>query len=253
VKNVNLIITDYSTADLLLRKSKNYILFIDEPTNKADEKNGNLLKSFSRLFRIAPPNLILSSATLPSMEDMQPFQHYFKYINYPSALITNITAGYSFIGCQINDFYLNPYIPHHSCKNKKELFSVYQNIFDDPLLSRCYNSFIMVDLYEKMKNCFNDFNLDNKLKSKLPDIKAYFLNIENLKYSKVVDMCKTLLLILIESENDELIKKICESNSCLFSYMADKNNNSIEGIIFIIIYLLSSYFFSIFKSFKKLN
>ena len=87
----------------------------------------------------------------------------------------------------------------------------------------------MVDLYEKMKNCFNDFNLDNKLKSKLPDIKAYFLNIENLKYSKVVDMCKTLLLILIESENDELIKKICESNSCLFSYMADKNNNSINN------------------------
>jgi hypothetical protein len=237
VKNVNLIITDYPTADLLLSKSKNYILFIDEPTNKADEKDSKLLKSFSQLFRKAPPNLILSSATLPSIEEMQPFQNYFKYLNYPTALITNITAGYSFIGCQINDFYLNPYIPHHSCTNKNELFSVFQNIFDDPLLSRCYNSFIMVDLYEKMNKYFNEFKIDIKLKSKLPDIKTYFLNIENLKYSKVVDMCKSLLLVLIESENDELIEKVCQSNSCLFSYMTNKdnsdkdNNNSNKGIL----------------------
>ena len=205
VKNVNLIISDYQTARLLLNKSKNYILFIDEPTNDADNNKSSLLNSFSRLFRNSPQNVILSSATLPSLELMEPFINFFKYSMYYNPVISNITSGFSFIGCQINDLFFTSYFPHHCCKNSIELLKVYQNTFDDSLLSRCYNSHNMLDLYYRMQKFFK---IDE-----LPNFKEFFSDVENLIYTKIIEKCKELLQILINKNDDDIIEEVCKCDS----------------------------------------
>lgn len=245
VKNVNLIITDYRTAKLLLKKSrnKNYILFIDEPTNKADDRDIDILKTFCALFKVAPPNTILSSATLPSREQMIPFENYFKYFNYANAVTRSISSGHSFIGCQVNciaDF--QAYFPHHCCKNVSELLAVYKEAFDDPLVSRFYNSHSLLDLYEKMRRFFevegeseikfkdglgsNLINLEDDRsneKLKLPDIKRYFYDIDNMTYAKVVEKCRELLMILINKGDDDIIRQVCQCDSefCVSNYKSN--------------------------------
>jgi len=248
VKNVNLIITDYRTARFLLNKSnnKNYILFIDEPTNQADKLDSHVLTAFCSLFKSAPPNTILSSATLPPREQMLAFENYFKYFAYNTANVTSISSGNSLIGCQVNciaDF--QGYFPHHCCQDKNELLAVYKEAFDDPLLSRFYNSFTLIDLYSKMKLYFdvegeiennnnkNNINFDegeNTGKSlnnfsenkrlKLPNIELYFSDIENMTYSNIVKKCKELLMILINTKDDEIIRKVCscEAEFCVLNF-----------------------------------
>ena len=205
VKHINLIVCDYISAFYLLQSSKDYILFIDEPTCGADQNDSQITDLLCKIFIYAPKITILSSATLPQETELQPFVNYFKKSLYKNGKVSTIISKDSFVGCQIYDHHFNDYLPHHDCKTATELLEICNTVFNNSLLLRCYNANSLYILFNKL------LKFKETLKG-IPNLDDYFSNMDNLNQNKVVEMSRKLLDILINEKNNSIIEEVCKSN-----------------------------------------
>jgi hypothetical protein len=175
-----------------------YILFLDEPTIGADIKNSQSLEENIKLFTCLPKWTILSSATLPDTEKLQPLFEKIK-LRYPNMYINQIYSKEIQIGCNLKTYENNLVVPYIGCKNCVDLQSVINKVDKNPFLGRLYTYTVIKTLWMSMNN---EKILD------LPNISHFFSEIENLSAESVrIETSK--LLQLLSQQSNEIIEKIC--------------------------------------------
>ncbi len=157
-----LIVCDYLSTYLILKEEKNdYLLFFDEPTVLTDVSYDSvIIKTLAKILYYLPKCTILSSATLPLLDEINDITDRFKK-NYPESIISEITSNKILVGCTIKDFDDNIIVPHNYCNNSKDLELLLLKIKKYPLLGKFYTLPYLMNLNEFMKN----YNLNIDLES----------------------------------------------------------------------------------------
>ena len=216
-ENRVVIISDLQAAVELLKVNKNYILFLDEPTVGADQKNDPVTMEIAKLILLAPNKTILSSATLPKESELVEIIDYFKSI-HTNAKIETIYSRESFIGCELSRIDTNEIItPHNDCNSAKELKLIIEKMRETTFIDRLYTGPILYKLCERMRECGY---VDN-----LVDLEKHFSNITNLSQSNIQKLTVDLLVNLANTDNDELIAKICKPLSHDNNKIAEKEED----------------------------
>ena len=172
-----LIVADYKSTYLMLKerekeqklesensklvKKSDYIVFFDEPTVLTDKtENTVTLEYLSRIFYYTPKHLILSSATLPLLNELNNITEHYKNKN-PDGLIKEIISNKTLIGCVIKDYKSNIIVPHTYCNNPLELKELILKIRMFPLLGKFYTLPFLMNLNEFCKEYNIHINLDD--------------------------------------------------------------------------------------------
>jgi len=157
-----LIVCDYLSTYLILKEAKNdYLLFFDEPTVLTDVSSDTIIiKTLAKILYYLPKCTILSSATLPLLDEISDITNRFKK-NYPESIIREITSNKILVGCTIKDFDDNIIVPHNYCNSSKDLELLLIKIKKYPLLGKFYTLPYLMNLNEFMKN----YNLNIDLES----------------------------------------------------------------------------------------
>jgi len=114
----------------------------------------------AKILYYLPKCTILSSATLPLLDEISDITNRFKK-NYPESIIREITSNKILVGCTIKDFDDNIIVPHNYCNNSKELELLLIKIKKYPLLGKFYTLPYLMNLNEFMKNYNLNINLES--------------------------------------------------------------------------------------------
>lgn len=228
-----LIVADLDATIELLNKSNNYILFIDEPTVGADQRDHPITNAVSKIITLAPPTTILCSATLPEPEEIP------NIINYLKSRYAHLNANYnvhsvcskeSLIGCEIIKSDGSILAPHNNCISCDELQTVTTNLKTKPFIDRLYTAPVVYKLCERMKKC----GIENAI-----DLEEYFNDVTTLSQTNIQESAIKLLEILLEYKNDTLVETVCKplekiniSNNCTKIYdsqICDNQNDETES------------------------
>lgn len=157
-----LIVSDYiSTYSILKEQKHNYMLFFDEPTIHADNLcHTTTLEYLSRILYYAPKYTILSSATLPLINEIDNIIQNYK-TNYPQGNVCEIISNKTLTGCIIKDFQNNVITPHIKCTNITELKELIIKIKNYPLLGKFYTLPFLMNLNEFLKKHNKNIDLDS--------------------------------------------------------------------------------------------
>jgi hypothetical protein len=157
-----LIVCDYLSTYLILKEAKNdYLLFFDEPTVLTDiSYNSIIIRTLSKILYYLPKCTILSSATLPLLDEISDIIDRYKK-NYPESVVCEITSNKILVGCTIKDFNNNIIVPHNYCNNSKELELLLIKIKKYPLLGKFYTLPYLMNLNEFMKEYNQNINLES--------------------------------------------------------------------------------------------
>ena len=157
-----LIVADYKSTYLLLKEAKNkYLLFFDEPTVLTDQVDNSItLNYLSQILYHIPSHIILSSATLPMLNELDPIQHHYK-MKYQDGIIKEIISNKTLIGCVIKDFNSNIIVPHSNCVNQNDLKEIIKKIKNFPLLGKFYTLPFLINLNNFCYKYNMSINLDS--------------------------------------------------------------------------------------------
>ena len=157
-----LIVADYVSTYLILKEKKHdYLLFFDEPTVHTDKETNNLtLEYLSKILYYMPKYTILSSATLPQINELDNVLANYKK-NYPNGNICEIISNKTLTGCIIKDFNNNVISPHSNCKTVAELNELIHKIKQFPLLGKFYTLPFLMNLNEFMKKYNKNIDLES--------------------------------------------------------------------------------------------
>jgi hypothetical protein len=191
---ISLILADHSKGN---PKTK-YFLFHDEPTIGADVKGSNALKDNVTVMSNLPKWSILSSATMPDIEILEPFTTKFMEDN-PNAVMDTVYSDEIQIGCDVMTLGMDPVIPHLGCSSGKELLAIVNTIKKNPFLGRIYTHNVAQTIWTECSNR----NIDG-----IPDIPEIFKDVENLS----ADNVRRYVMIMLEtiaSKSNEVVSEIC--------------------------------------------
>ena len=203
-----LIVCDYLSTYLILKEAKNdYLLFFDEPTVLTDVSSDSLIiKTLAKILYYLPKCTILSSATLPLLNEISDITDRYKK-NYPESVISEITSNKILVGCTIKDFDDNIIVPHNYCNNSKELELLLIKIKKYPLLGKFYTLPYLMNLNEFMKN----YNLN--------------INLESIESFDQENILENILLLLERVVNNNTI----DFNSFKLIQINDINENKYDN------------------------
>jgi hypothetical protein len=156
-----LIVADYvSTYNILKEKKHDYLLFFDEPTVHTDSETYSLtLEYLSKILYYMPKYTILSSATLPQINEMDNILLNYN-TNYQNGVISEIVSNKTLTGCVIKDFNNNVISPHSKCNNVNDLKELIKKIKIFPLLGKFYTLPFLMNLNEFMKKFNKNIDLE---------------------------------------------------------------------------------------------
>jgi hypothetical protein len=195
-----------STSRLLekaVRDEKDYVLFFDEPTSFLDENNPELIEHLSYIFKYLPPNVIFSSATLPKVEQIEPFTKYFKDV-YPESKLMIVESSKVKIGCQVNDFQGNLFIPNHGLKNKIKMEMLITKMRETSFIKKLYTPYVTSALWKKIEKLIKEtvITLEG-----VENFKIKFGEPSNFNQEAVQNSALEYLIKIAETNNDDVIKK----------------------------------------------
>lgn len=203
--NRTVVISDLYTGLKLLKASyqkgelNNWIVFIDEPTVGSDQPDHPVTNYVAQLMELTPKITILSSATMPLPDQIPEFVDLYKN-NNPMGKIIQIVSTETKIGCEIIDHNGDTVAPHTDVKTVNELKKIITRIQTDPFLGRLYTPPMMYMLYQKM--------IDNGVENLInPD--EFFNDPKNQSQNKVQKFALNLLQVLVSTNRDDLVEKIC--------------------------------------------
>ena len=181
----------------------NYILFNDELTADSDCYTSKVLRKNIEILHLLPDKTILSSATLPDLNNLTDFLtiHKNRFPNIDDKIFTVISNEIQ-SSCDIFTYDGEPVVPHLLCKTSDQLLLVIKKINDIPFLGRLYTPLIVKKLWENLKM------IDG-----IPDIRTIFADSNNMKPDCVRQMAIKMLEILAETNDNELITNICKINN----------------------------------------
>ena len=181
---------------LAFNKKENIIMFWDEPTiglDYIDHYNHTFIKSIWNENKI--PNIILSSATLPSIDLTPQIKQNFNS-KFPNANFYSIIGSSYKSDIQILNFENKSVLPHFIAKNYLHQKEIIKNIIINPILIR----------YIDLKLCCNFINfinnkdwLDNNLL-----IQNYFNSLEDITIENIKTYYLNIILYLPKERMEEL-------------------------------------------------
>lgn len=185
-----------NVASILLKhKNHEYVAVFDELNMGADDAKSKYLHDAVEMLKYLPKHSIIMSATLPSLQSLQPIVDNFKS-KYPKANIKNIVANDIFIGCDFKTYDGEIVMPHNGCKNADDLEVIIKKVINNPFLARMYTLNTVKYFWDKIN---------------VADKPAIFENITDSTANGVLKTALTLLEFLSKCKND-VITKACESN-----------------------------------------
>jgi hypothetical protein len=161
-----LIVADYLSTYLMLKENEasnefEYILFFDEPTLLTDKKENNqILELLVKILYFLPKHTILSSATLPQMNELNDIIDNYK-LKYNNGNVCNVLSNKTLVGCIIKDFASNVISPHSYCNNTTDLEKLLDKIKKYPLLGKFYTLPYLMNLNEHLKSSNLNLDIDN--------------------------------------------------------------------------------------------
>jgi len=160
-KDREMIVADYISTYLLLEEDheNEYILFFDEPTINT-HKDTAMLQILARILYNVPKHIILSSATLPSIDNMNDIINHYKQ-KYQHGVIEEVISNKTLVGCSIKDFDDNIITPHHLIKTPDELTNFIIKIKKEPLIGKFYTLQYLINLNHFMERYSLNLNLGN--------------------------------------------------------------------------------------------
>jgi hypothetical protein len=168
-----------------------YLLFFDEPTVLTDKlENIITLEYLSRILYYIPKHCILSSATLPVLNELDNIIDNYK-IKYKEGLVKELISNKTLIGCFIKDYNSNVIVPHTDCKSPKELEDLIKKIKIFPLLGKFYTLPFLMNLNEFCKEYEMNINIDE---------------IESFDHESILENIIILLERVCKLDNDEFEK-----------------------------------------------
>lgn len=206
-KDPVLFICDVESTNYLLKEDRDkYVLFYDEHTYGADEKNSNPINMLVNM--PFPPHTIYCSATQPRPDKVKLFFDEYDKLNHKKNVMSGEVKYYPHVELISNDTQYGVniiggggkvFLPHNNCKNKQQLLEVIQTIRDTDVIVRVYTVPRTMKIYSMMA----DLGV-----SDLPDPYAYFSIIDNFKQNKVAEFAYELLDVLATC-SDDIIEKVC--------------------------------------------
>jgi hypothetical protein len=205
-------------VDLLVNSNDDtqYILFLDEPTIGVDVKSSTA-KLNVKLMSMLPKISILSSATLPP-NGYDWIQNNHK-IRHGDGTYIDIYSNKIHIGCEIKTFDGELVIPHLNRTEFNNLKTTINNIRQLPFLGRAYTINVVKHMYELMK--------DENIKD-LPNIPQLFKDIDNLNTDEVRNLAMIMLEKLSDTNNNDLVTKICSSKIKMYEPRLIDDNSDKE-------------------------
>jgi len=193
---VSLILTDHTKGD-----PKNmYFLFHDEPTIGADLPCSQSLRDNVLVMSNLPKWTILSSATMPSLENLPVFTNKFK-LSHPGAIQSTVYSDEIQIGCDLKTTSGDLVIPHMGCTDSTTLKKIISTIKINPFLGRIYTQNVATTVWTEC----------TKLGvAGIPDIPEEFRNVNNLSADSIRQYAINMLEIVSE-QPDNIITAICSS------------------------------------------
>lgn len=192
-----------STGRLLEKaqvKNREYILFFDEPTSFLDENNPELIQHLTNIFKHMPPNTILSSATLPKIDDIAPLTTYFNS-KYPSGKILFVDSSKVKIGCQVNNFDGKLFIPNQNILYKYEMDRLIAKLMETSFVKKLYTPYVTSLLWTNIEKLIKNRSITV---DKVENFKLKFGNPCNLN-QEAVQNCAINYLEKIAQTDDSPI------------------------------------------------
>ena len=225
-------------------KSFDFMLFFDEPTYGCGTIN-NIIKIMCQILYNAPNKLILSSATLPSLIEMNVFNEYFLN-KYTTSFLKDIKSNKVLIGCLIRNYNGVILTPHQDCINRDELKIFMHDFIEKPLIGKFYTLIYLVNLNYFLVQYGENLNLDQ---------------IENFNHSSIISNIVILIERFIQNESipyDDFINIQCgetENFNVDYSKLLTKDSHKFMGGCLISVSnpleFVREHFYPIVESIKK--
>lgn len=215
-----------------------YILICDELTKDADTQNGFSVDSgfslttevFIDTMKIAPPRIILMSATLPTYSQLPKLYNAIVESN-PGMKIKSFTSSEAKIGCSLISAEGEIYAPHIGCETVVELKNVLLTIKSNPFIGRFYTVSVLLD----MVNTFS------KLSLPVPDLSILFDDpskatqtyIQHIAYGMIETLIKLTDNSVSDSVGDSIGDNVGDSVSNDVGGVADSvdTSNNIDHLV----------------------
>ena len=175
-----------------------FILFHDEPTIGAENRESRSLAKNVKLMMCPPRWTIVSSATLPTEVELDPFIKRFKRMN-PSGHIENVASAKINIGCDTYSHNGTSFLPHLGSGSTDELTECLTNIKDNMFLSRSYTPLSVSELCT--------FATESEIPG-VPKIGDHFSKIDNLS-ADAVRLFGLKILDHVSKTDDFTTEEIC--------------------------------------------
>jgi hypothetical protein len=201
-----------------------YILIGDELTMNADSQNGHQINTgfsvmtevFVDIMKIAPPKIVLMSATLPTSDQLP---HFYGGIAamHPGIIVRSFSSSEAKIGCALISSNGELYAPHIGCQTIGEIVHILNVIKSNPFIGRFYTFEVLLEMVENFK----------KIGLSVPDLaimfddpsKANQTSIQQTAYIMLESLIATGsdLLVLTASQSKKIIGKGVNLNTILTS------------------------------------
>ena len=127
------------------------IVFFDEPTMMMDLEHSPMIPYLSEFYRHLPSQTILSSATLPDIENLTSLRDYAES-KYPGINFRTIDYSKVVIGTQLNKLDGGMFIPHYHCVDVASMIRFIDIIESNLMYKKFYTIPLVSAMYEKIVN-----------------------------------------------------------------------------------------------------
>jgi hypothetical protein len=184
-----------------------YIFMGDELTMNADSQSGFMVDSgfsvttevFVDLMKIAPPKIILMSATLPTAEQLPKF--YDSIIKENSGMtIRSFASSEAKIGCALISSTGELYAPHIGCQTTDEIKHILKVIKTNPFIGRFYTFEVLLLMVE----IFKQYSLP------IPNLAIMFDDPGEANQANIQQIAYIMLEQLISIGTNDTVKNVCQ-------------------------------------------
>ena len=162
---------------------KNLVLFYDEFTMGLGPINNKLSEIVSNF----PPRVILSSATLDSIDSLPELRDFFDK-KYPEAVFDTVNYSKVLIGTELNNMNGKMFIPHQKCTTRDQLIKYIQDIINSSLFKKNYSIKLVYNMYLKLQELnvtippYLEFTnwmdqIDHRNQESIQDLGMHYLNL----------------------------------------------------------------------------
>lgn len=198
------ILTDKVKIDGLpdsdLEAEERFVLFHDEPTIGADDVYNASLRDNIKVLMNAPKWLIFSSATSPTLSELEPLLSRLR-TRHAGLVVDTVYSPTVYVPCEVRTQSGDLVVPFLGCKTPVDIRQVIQKINDMPFLGRMLTPNVALHLFKEL-TALGAVGV--------PNIPVMFKKVSNLKADKIREIVLEMLEQLA-SQHPESIEKLCSS------------------------------------------